>query len=59
MPPTPKGPAAAAGLLIPCLGSVEGETGVRSSDWRPVESVLRSEVCFSMVPFDVTALFLS
>ena len=26
MPPTPKGPAAAAGLLIPCLGSVEGET---------------------------------
>ena len=23
MPPTPKGPAAADGLLIPCLGSVE------------------------------------
>ena len=34
MPPTPKGPAAAAGLLIPCLGLVEGETGVRSRDWR-------------------------
>ena len=34
MPPTPKGPAA-AGLLIPCLGLVEGETGVRSRDWRP------------------------
>jgi len=58
MPPTPKGPAA-AGLLIPCLGSVEGETGVRSSDWQPVESVLRSEVWLSMVPLDATELFLS
>jgi hypothetical protein len=58
MPPTPKGPAAAAGLLIPCLGSVEGETGVRSRDWRPgrIES---SEVKsgFSMVPFDVAESF--
>jgi len=46
MPPTPKGPAAAAGLMIPCLGSVEGESGVPSRDWRPVKSVLRSRVWF-------------
>jgi hypothetical protein len=59
MPPTPKGPAAAAGLLIPCLGSVEGETGVRSRDWRPVESVLRSEVWFSIDSLDVAESFLS
>ena len=59
MPPTPKDPAAAAGWLIPCLGLVEGETGVGSSDWHPVESVLRSEVWFSMVPVDATELFLS
>lgn len=59
MPPTPKGPAAAAGLLIPCLGSVEGETGVRSRDWRPgrIES---SEVKsrFRSILFDVTESFL-
>ena len=48
MPPTPKGPAAAAGLLIPCVRSVERRecdvaTGV------PWNRVLRSEVWLSMV----------
>ena len=32
---------------------------MRSSDWCPVESVLRSEVWFSIVPFDVAESFFS
>ena len=58
MPPTHKGPAAAAGLLIPCLGSVEGETEVRSRDWRHgriESSPVKSR--FLMVPFDIGESF--
>ena len=32
---------------------------MRSSNWCPVESVLRSEVWFSIVPFDVAESFFS
>jgi len=37
----------------PCLGSVEGETGVRSRDWRPGRIESSDVKSGSMVPLDV------